>query len=206
MDKRRDKNMHGTLFFSLEFPHFPASTTTSTRRLVRYIIGREKGIRSTATAAAILLRRKIGARCGETVTYYSRATFHYTSFHSTPRAYYWHVFPLGLSRIPISRIGKFLFLFPPAVIRHATHVEATRSPIVLRQYVLYKCLMEKRRRAERERATMSSWNVWPFLRDFLRHEVIKSSIISINLDFIRLYLFVTMKWLAQDTLHCVSKK
>lgn len=121
------------------------------RRLVRYIIGREKGIRSTATAAAaILLRRKIGARCGETVTYYSRATFHYTSFHSTPRAYYWHVFPLALSRIPISRIGKFLFLFPPAVIRHATHVEATRSPIVLRQYVLYKCLMEKRRGEERK--------------------------------------------------------
>lgn len=187
-----DKNMHGTLFFSLEFSHFPATSRQHRRGALSVILSDGKrGIRWTA--AAILLRRKIRARCGETVTYYSRATFHYTSFHSTPRAYYWHVFPLGLSRIPISRIGKFLFLFPPAVIRHATHVEATRSPIVLRQYVLYKCLMEKRRRAERERATMSSWNVWPFLRHFLRREVIKSSVISISLDFIRFNMFMIIR-------------
>lgn len=66
--------------------------------------------------------------CDATVTYYSRATFHYMSFHSAPRTYYWHVFPLALSRVPIGRIGKS-FLFPRAVICHATHVEA-RSPIV----------------------------------------------------------------------------
>lgn len=126
---RRDKNMHGTLSFSR------ISTFSSVDDNVdaapcpfHYRTGKRYSL--DGSAAAILLRRKIGARCGETVTYYSRATFHYTSFHSTPRAYYWHVFPLALSRIPIGRIGKFLFLFPPAVIRHATHVEATRSPIV----------------------------------------------------------------------------
>lgn len=101
------------------FPIFQSATT----RLLRSIIRREKGIRT------ILLRRKIGTRRDATVTYYSRATFHYTSFHSAPRTYYWHVFPLALSRVPIGRIGKSFFLFPPAVIRHATHVEA-RSPIV----------------------------------------------------------------------------
>lgn len=101
----------------------------------------EKGIRT------ILLRRKIGTRCDATVTYYSRATFHYTSFHSTPRTYYWHVFPLALSCVPIGRIGKSFFLFPPAVIRHAMHVEV-RSPIVA-WYVSCKCVIWRRQRKAR---------------------------------------------------------
>jgi len=115
--------------------------------------GREKGIR--AAAAAILLRREIGARCDATVTYYSRATFHYTSFHSTPRAYYWHVFPLALSRVPISRIGKFFFLFPPAVIRHATHVEPRSSIVASTFYINVSC-------EETESGKCDRGNIWTF--------------------------------------------
>lgn len=88
--------------------------------------------------------RKIGTRCDATVTYYSSATFHYTSFHSTPRTYYWHVFPLALSCVPIGRIGKSFFLFPPR--RHPS-CDARRSAIAdCCQYVLCKCVIWRRRR------------------------------------------------------------
>jgi len=138
-DRRRDKNMHGS-FLSLSLSRISTFSSVddddddnvdAAPCPFHYRTGKRYSRDDP------VLRRKIGARCGETVTYYSRATFHYTSFHSTPRTYYWHVFPLALSCVPIGciYIGKSFFLFPPAVIRHAMHVEA-RSPIVA-WYVLF---------------------------------------------------------------------